>query len=128
MDRRQVVIDAATALYEQGEYSTIHSGKEGRLICRYRSETGCKCAIGLLIPDELYRPDMEQFNIHALLMGHFTSNPALHNHLQQKYGTISQEDSTFLLDVQRELHDERALNGLPIMNPAGALEHFADRF
>ena len=31
--------------------------------CAYRGERGLKCAIGALIPDELYRPEFEQVGV-----------------------------------------------------------------
>lgn len=34
------------------------------LDCHYRSEDGCKCAAGHLIPDDLFDPDMEGHVIH----------------------------------------------------------------
>lgn len=34
--------------------------------CVYRSEDGCRCAIGCLIPDELYRPEFEGKNVDGL--------------------------------------------------------------
>jgi hypothetical protein len=37
--------------------------------CYYRSENGAKCALGLLIPDEMYDPQMEGTPSQALLGG-----------------------------------------------------------
>lgn len=33
--------------------------------CQYRTETGAKCAVGCLIPDELYDPVIESFAVHS---------------------------------------------------------------
>lgn len=40
-------------LFTQGERA-VHMG-----CCRYRIDNGMTCAIGCLIPDDLYRPEME---------------------------------------------------------------------
>lgn len=36
-------------------------------MCAYRGTDGNKCAIGLLIPDELYTPEMEGHTVRALV-------------------------------------------------------------
>ncbi len=43
-----------THLRAQGRRAQIANG-----LCRYRTDTGLKCAIGCLIPDELYSPWLE---------------------------------------------------------------------
>lgn len=43
-------------LREQGRKSQGPCG----VYCRYRNYEGLKCAVGALIPDELYDPEMEQ--------------------------------------------------------------------
>ena len=48
----------AKHLFEQGERSM----RGLRKTCAYRSGTGLKCAIGALIPDEMYNPKMDQPN------------------------------------------------------------------
>ena len=51
----QEIFDTVLAhLREQGEASTNRSGE-----CRYRGEGGTSCAVGCLIPDELYDPMIE---------------------------------------------------------------------
>ena len=34
--------------------------------CCYRGPNGAKCAVGVLIPDELYRPEMEDWSVTSL--------------------------------------------------------------
>lgn len=46
----------ATHLFTQGERSYDRSDPE---VCLYRGPNGLKCAVGVLIPDELYDPEME---------------------------------------------------------------------
>ena len=38
--------------------------------CKYRDDRGHKCAVGILIPDELYKPEMEGFTYAALRRGY----------------------------------------------------------
>jgi hypothetical protein len=56
----QHAFDAVVShLFRQGRrsYGTIGDGEA--TMCLYRSSDGLKCAVGALIPDELYRPSME---------------------------------------------------------------------
>ena len=39
----------------------------GMIVCRYRGGNGMRCAIGALIPDELYQPCMERMLIPGLI-------------------------------------------------------------
>ena len=51
-------------LLKQGRPSAI--GKEGSFACLYRGPNGLKCAAGLVLPDEFYRPDMEGAGISSI--------------------------------------------------------------
>lgn len=49
----------------------LHLRKQGRRAmtgtdCLYRAPDGCKCAIGALIPDDQYNPNLEGSNVRAL--------------------------------------------------------------
>jgi hypothetical protein len=44
---------------EVGFPSTHYSNAQEGWVCDYRSPDGRKCAVGLIIPDEDYRPDFE---------------------------------------------------------------------
>lgn len=46
---------------------------EGSCTCLYRGDNGTKCAIGCLIPDELYRYDFEARSISAIRI----TNPSI---------------------------------------------------
>lgn len=35
--------------------------------CKYRGHDGLKCAVGCLIPDDKYRPDMEGYTVYTLV-------------------------------------------------------------
>ena len=60
MDTQTVVDKVLQHLWDQGECSYNESG------CAYRGANGTKCALGILIPDELYHPDMEGLSFHQL--------------------------------------------------------------
>jgi len=65
--------------------------------CRYRTADGRKCGIGQLIPDHLYRPEMEN----EFFSGLFTRWPAVATHL----GAKDNLDLSFLILLQNPLHD-----------------------
>jgi len=49
----------------------LHLRKQGRRAhdhhnCHYRAPDGCKCAIGALIPDDQYTPELEGSDVRAL--------------------------------------------------------------
>lgn len=48
-----------TFLRRQGRPSVFPHPFMRKLPCAYRSNDGCKCAAGVLIPDHLYSPSME---------------------------------------------------------------------
>ena len=53
---RQEIFDYVTPLlFKQGERSML----EGGTTCAYRGEDGMRCAVGFLIPDELYFDGLE---------------------------------------------------------------------
>lgn len=58
-------------LFAQGEKSTkVINGKER---CAYRGSNGLMCAVGCVIPDDLYVAD---FDIHNMAVGEMTTNLA----------------------------------------------------
>lgn len=54
-------------LLKQNARSETQGGDEGDPICLYRHSDGRKCAVGVLIPDELYEAEMEGNNPRQLL-------------------------------------------------------------
>jgi hypothetical protein len=92
-NRQQLFEKMVTGLYLQGERSVDITS------CKYRF--GClKCAIGHLIPDELYDPKMEiDMGLKTLVQVFPDILIFLDNDTHDK-GLI-----TFLTDAQRDLHD-----------------------
>lgn len=61
MDMQEIFVKVSTHLFNQGRQS-----KNSKEQNRYRGPKGMKCAVGVLIPDELYHPSMEGFAVDAL--------------------------------------------------------------
>lgn len=84
---RQDAFDTALAgIRQQGRPSF---GPKG--FCAYRGEGGCRCAIGWLIPDDRYDPELE-----TKLANHYLVMQAL---------DADQMEYAFFSDMQRFLHD-----------------------
>lgn len=71
-------------------------------MCRYRGSNGLMCAVGCLIPDDMYDPSMEGVSVDAIRQ----DNEALDEYLGS-YSTIN-----LLTDLQH-LHDRRAVGSWP---------------
>ncbi len=111
MTRQEIFSKIRKHLLTQMEKSEAHTDRvnpangEPINMCLYRGPDGLKCAIGALIPDEAYKPDMEGMGVDSII----AAIPG-----------ASTEDGTFLLDLQ-ELHDEYMPNEW-----AGKLGDFAE--
>jgi hypothetical protein len=55
MTKQEIFDKVATHLITQNKKSYLPGGN----VCAYRGENGCKCAIGILIPDDKYDPFLE---------------------------------------------------------------------
>lgn len=77
--------------------------------CVYRSQTGLKCAVGCLIPDELYVPTMENETVGTLL----AEFPALPEWMRKHRG---------LLTALQTTHDRHDSWGSPEAMRAGLQE------
>ena len=65
MTDQEIFDKVATHLLTQGKRAG-HLMDDGEFRCMYRGPEGTTCAIGCLIPDDLYSRNMENNNIHAL--------------------------------------------------------------
>ena len=75
-------------LLSQNKRAIEGEGKDR--VCKYRTESGLKCAVGCLVPDSLYTPDMELASVAAAV----------------KYRPV---DSKFELMAQlQDIHDENS--------------------
>lgn len=66
MEAQEIFDTVAKHLFTQGCRS-IEIDEEGEESCLYRSPDGKMCAVGVLIPDEIYDPRMEHQNSDNLL-------------------------------------------------------------
>jgi hypothetical protein len=96
-NRQQLFEKMVTALYHHCISGTID-------FCKYRLGE-LKCAIGHLIPDELYEPEMEHGYIAKRLIQIFPDILPIFDKQTQDEGLID-----FLTSAQRKLHDDFTLN------------------
>jgi hypothetical protein len=88
MNKQEIFNKVSAHLLRQGEGSLLPDGG-----CAYRGEHGLKCAIGVLIPDELYTPEIEDKDVHGLPSG-----------LLESLGFFGEDELTFLSGLQK-IHD-----------------------
>lgn len=63
----QEAFDIMIAHLRKQRKKSIIVDEEGDIICMYRNPWGLKCAVGVLIPDEMYNPDMEGKSVSHLI-------------------------------------------------------------
>jgi hypothetical protein len=79
----------------ENQPQSINKRKDSGVGCAYRGYKGAKCYVGVLIPDRLYKKEMEGEGIkHLILIREF---PSINKHL-------GNENSGFLSDLQI-IHD-----------------------
>lgn len=89
MNKQEIFDTVYKALLEQGE-SSVNNG-----VCAYRGPNGTKCAVGHLIPDDLYEPEFEGKNILGI-----------HNSILESIFQVDDINPylTFIFDLQ-QAHD-----------------------
>ncbi len=87
--------EAVRGLNAQRAFS-IKEGHPGS--CRYRGSNGTKCAIGFLIPDKEYSPDLEDMN-------GGTKEVCMAVSVEFANGVYEFGDGGFLHSMQRAIHD-----------------------
>ncbi len=65
--------------------------------CKYRTSSGLKCAVGCLIPDEMYHPEMEHQSVRTLCNGFENVNALMRS--------LTDNGSLDLLYELQEVHD-----------------------
>jgi hypothetical protein len=88
MNKQQIFDTVIHHLRTQGIRATNAAGQ-----CVYRGENGTKCAFGVLIPDALYKPEMEGVNAYSVC----ERNPEL--------GRLFPPDVRRLLSSLQSVHD-----------------------
>lgn len=97
MTHQEIFDTVLTKLRAQGVRST-GKNDHGITRCRYRGEEGLKCAVGHLIPDNFYNPDMEYMTVYEI-MSH--------------YNFWLPHDAGQLLEQLQQAHDDALQYGLP---------------
>lgn len=91
-EERQMVFDTVVeALLKQGKPSSNEDE------CLYRGPRGLKCAIGHLIPDESYNPNIESSSVSGLIPFRAVCTTGVVE--------VTSDDSHFICDIQNKLHD-----------------------
>lgn len=85
----EIIAYVGVSLLKQGKRSVMLSGYDR---CMYRGPNGTKCAVGMLIPDELYYKEIESAAARAL--------PRI-------LGVKMRSDKIDLLEDLQSIHDER---------------------
>jgi hypothetical protein len=103
MTRQEIFNKVADHLLTQGKPALFDEIGD----CAYRGQDGSMCAVGCLIPDELYTPEMELKSVDTLLNAEFV----LPGFFYDNY--------TLLSDLQR-IHDSVA--AIPRPDPASVVD------
>lgn len=105
---QQVFDTVARHLLEQGCRATRHD-KEGS-ICLYRNDFGMKCAVGCLIPDELYASCLEYLGPRTLFIRGCDKNRPEYGFItgirEQFSETLLNNDLISLLSELQAIHDQ----------------------
>ena len=114
MDRQKIFNTVFAHFVEQKVPSCL--GGTGT-ICAYRGEGGKSCAIGYLIPDDLYHPSFEGMSVVSLLR--------VEDHLREFFQITNLEDLYFLRELQ-ETHDCCLAQGMEVV--CSAMKNIARRY
>lgn len=98
MNKQEIFNTVVGHLIKQNKQSANVNGT-----CLYRGPNNTKCAFGILIPDEVYKPYMEGSTSTSILV-----NQSKQNEIEEPLG-ISPDDYMFVRHLQR-CHDN-ALTG-----------------
>ena len=72
------------------------SMNETNTLCAYRGQNGNMCAVGAIIPNNLYKPKMENKTIYGLL------NDSVNDELKEFFGELD----ISLLNAMQRTHDQ----------------------
>lgn len=75
--------------------------------CAYRGENGLKCAIGHLIPDDLYLPQFEGTGIHSISpIKNSPTGEKLKTAIEKTIGRTLNADDLMVLATLQKIHDD----------------------
>jgi hypothetical protein len=93
MQKQEIFDKVATHLFTQGKQAM--NGEA----CQYRAEDGTMCAVGCLIPDEIYSPAIENRSWDDF---QYASDPEM----KKVYSALGSGKNLKLLDRLQSVHDE----------------------
>lgn len=100
---REIFTTVRDHLLKQGRRSEIVNPETGGAECRYRAPDGLKCALGCLIPDELYTPEIEGVSM-PLRTSELVSSGR--QKLYEILGSPGDDEMCLMRDLQA-IHDTR---------------------
>lgn len=104
------IIDRVIAGFTaQGKFSTRDMDQT---VCLYRGPNGCKCAIGMLIPDELYDKNMEGRSLYAFW--HRDNEFIGFASVFQKAGLPAEPENCWFYTHLQQIHDLQARQDNPV--------------
>lgn len=100
LNKQQVFNKVALHLLKQNERSETKYPTRQKPICAYRGQNGTACAVGCLIPDEMYRPEMEGKLVYTLMGDHVSTR------------TLFDEEviDSSLLSAMQNIHDNTSVD------------------
>jgi hypothetical protein len=112
----QQIFDVVKTHLKNQEMPSTYRSKNGCLGGAYRNSLGQKCAVGCLIPDEKYKPEIEELGIFELEPFYYNSRDEeyksrldyLREGLKLTIGDITASKIDLLSELQRK-HDLLAL-------------------
>lgn len=80
----------------------------GSYTCMYRTDSGMKCAVGCLIPDEVYEPDLEDLDVDSLFLDEYEyeDRPYIAGIREQFSDTLLSNDLASMLRELQAVHDK----------------------
>jgi len=116
LSKQKIFTRVATHLLTQGQRSRLRR-PDGNNVCVYRGEEGTSCAVGCLIPDELYTPSIEGQGVSSLTLremlvhsGVLTPTEAKKNSIPYKKKRPAHHKMALLASLQA-LHDSCPIPG-----------------
>ena len=80
MTRQEIFETVAKHLLKQGRQSKITSTSQSQWAgCMYRGPDGTSCAVGCLIPDDKYNPNMEEKNVQFIIAMNYGLDKTIFN-------------------------------------------------
>lgn len=102
MNAQEILNTAYLGVAKQGKRAvTIAPHNDGET-CRYRTDDGLKCAFGMLIPDELYNPILENITAESIL------NPTFDSYSTELGRTLTKEEEEQFFRPISDLYGEHA--------------------